>query len=172
DRRTDALHPRAWCTTVGGTQARRYTAGDNDTTPRWSPDGRSLAFLRGPAGEVKPKNEEERDRGIAKAQLWVLPADGGEARQLTRAREGVGEPEWSPDGAFIVYSAEVGEPDDPEAEDASLHDRRVPAVRTIDRLWNRFDGTGRIYERRSHLFRIAAGGRDPWQPAGGDGDDG
>src|SRR2546421_8879218 len=95
----------------------RYTGGDNDFNPRWSPDGGALAFLRGPAGEVKPKNEEERDRGIAKAQLWVLPADGGEARQLTRAREGVGEPEWSPDGAFIVYSAEGGEPDDHAAED-------------------------------------------------------
>jgi len=172
DRQTYDYHRSIWVITVGGTQGRRYTAGDNDTTPRWSPDGRSLAFLRAPAGEVKPKNEDERDRGIAKAQLWVLPADGGEARQLTRARDGVGEPEWSPDGAFIVYSAEVGEPDDPEAEDASLHDRRVPAVRTIDRLWNRFDGKGWIYERRSHLFRIAVGGGEPEQLTDGDWDDG
>ena len=172
DRQTYDYHRSIWVITVDGTQGRRYTAGDNDTTPRWSPDGRSLAFLRAPAGEVKPKNEDERDRGIAKAQLWVLPADGGEARQLTRARDGVGEPEWSPDGAFIVYSAEVGEPDDPEAEDASLHDRRVPAVRTIDRLWNRFDGKGWIYERRSHLFRIAVGGGEPEQLTDGDWDDG
>src|SRR2546428_319872 len=150
----------------------RGVAGDHPTTPRGSPEGRALPFLRAPAGEVKPKNEEERDRGIGKAQLWVLPADGGEARQLTWARYGVGEPEWSPDGAFIVYSAEVGEPDDPEAEDAHLHDKRVPAVRTIDRLWNRFDGKGWIYERRSHLFRIAVGGGEPEQLTDGDWDDG
>ena len=172
DRQTYEYHRSIWVTPVGGTQGRRYTAGDNDTTPRWSPDGRSLAFLRGPAGEVKPKNEDERDRGIAKAQLWVLPADGGEARQMTWARHGVDEPEWSPDATFIVYSAEVGEPDDPEAEDAGLHDKRVPAVRTIDRLWNRFDGKGWVYERRSHLFRIAVGGGEPEQLTDGDWDDG
>src|SRR5207244_12390654 len=108
DRQTYEYHRSIWLAPVGGTPGRRYAAGDNDTTPRWSADGRSLAFLRAPAGEVKPKNEDERDRGIAKAQLWVLPADGGEARQLTRAREGVGEPEWSAEGAFIVCSAAGG----------------------------------------------------------------
>ena len=154
DRTTYEYHRNIWVTSASGTPGRRFTAGDNDTTPRWSPDGQSLAFLRRAAGEVKPKNEDERGHGVGKAQLWVLPADGGEARQLTWARYGVGDPEWSPDGAFIVYSAEVGEPDDREAEDAALHDKRVPAVRTIDRLWNRFDGKGWIYERRSHLFRI------------------
>ena len=172
DRHSYDYHRSIWVTPLSPTQGRRYTAGDNDTSPRWSPDGRSLAFLRAPAGEVKPRNEEERDRGIEKAQLWVLPADGGEARQLTWARNGVGEPEWSPDGAFIVYSAEVGEPDDPEADDAGLHDKRVPAVRTIDRLWNRFDGKGWVYERRSHLFRIAVGGGEPEQLTDGDWDDG
>ncbi|TMF90369.1 MAG: serine hydrolase, partial [Chloroflexi bacterium] len=153
DRNTYEYHRSIWVTSASGTPGRRFSAGDNDTTPRWSPDGQSLAFLRGAAGEVKPKNEHERGRGVGKPQLWVLPADGGEARQVTWARYGVGDPEWSPDGASIVYSAEVGEPDDREAEDATLHDKRVPAVRTIDRLWNRFDGKGWIYERRSHLFR-------------------
>src|SRR6184192_608598 len=172
DRNTYEYHRSIWVTSASGTPGRRFSAGDNDTTPRWSPDGQSLAFLRGAAGEVKPKNEDERGRGVGKPQLWVLPADGGEARQLTWARYGVGDPEWSPDGAFIVYSAEVGEPDDPEAEDATLHDKRVPAVRTIDRLWNRFDGKGWVYERRSHLFRIAVGGGEPEQLTDGDWDDG
>src|SRR5438094_9886565 len=172
DRNTYEYHRSIWVTSASGTPGRRFSAGDNDTTPRWSPDGQSLAFLRGAAGEVKPKNEDERGRGVGKPQLWVLPADGGEARQLTWARYGVGDPEWSPDGASIVYSAEVGEPDDREAEDATLHDKRVPAVRTIDRLWNRFDGKGWIYERRSHLFRIAVGGREAEQLTDGDWDDG
>jgi dipeptidyl aminopeptidase/acylaminoacyl peptidase len=158
--------------TQPGAAARRYTAGDNDATPRWSPDSRSLAFLRAPVGEVKPKTEEERDRGVGKPQLWVLPTDGGEARQLTWARWGVRDPVWSPDGAFIVYAAEVGEPDDPEAEDAGLHEKRVPAVRRIDRVWNRLDDVGWIYERRSHLFRIPADGGTPEQLTEGDWDDG
>ena len=172
DRQTYDYHRTIWVAPADGTPGRRFTAGDHDTTPRWSPDGRALAFLRRPAEEVKPKNEAERDRGVGNSQLWVLPADGGEARQLTWTRYGVGDPEWSPDGVDLVYSAEVGEPDDAEAEDASMHDKRVPAVRTIDRLWNRLDGKGWIYERRSHLFRIASGGGEPEQLTDGDWDDG
>jgi dipeptidyl aminopeptidase/acylaminoacyl peptidase len=156
----------------GAAEPRRFTSGDNDSHPRWSPDGRSLAFVRTPAGEVKPKNKEERDRGVGKPQLWVIPADGGEARQLTWLRDGAGDPIWSPDSTTIVFSAEVGEPDDREAADAQLEEKRVPAVRTIDRLWNRLDGKGWIYERRSHLFRIPAGGGEPEQLTDGDWDDG
>ena len=178
DRKTYEYHRSIWVAATNGGEPRRYTAGDNDTTPRWSPDGRSLAFTRAPAGEVKPTSEEQRDRGEGKPQLWVLPADGGEARQLTWARWGVSDPVFTPDGTFIVYVAEVGEADDPEAEDASLHEddgahvRHVPAVRRIDRLWNRLDGKGWIYERRSHLFRIRSEGGHPEQLTDGDWDDG
>ena len=172
ERKSYEYHRSIWVVATEAGVPRRYTAGDNDTTPRWSPDGRSLAFVRAPAGEVKPKNEEERDRGVGKPQIWLLPADGGEARQLTSVRWGAGNPVWSPDGAFIVYAAEVGEPDDPEAEDAGLHEKRVPAVRRIDRLWNRLDGVGWIYERRSHLFRIPREGGQPEQLTDGDWDDG
>ena len=153
-------------------EPRRYTSGENDTQPRWSPDGRALVFVRGPAGEVKPKNKEERGRGVGKPQLWMLRSDGGEAQQLTYLRDGAGDPTWAPDGKTIVFTAEVGEPDDAEAEDAQLEDKRLPTVRTIDRLWNRLDGKGWMYERRSHLFRIGIGGGEPEQLTEGDWDDG
>ena len=76
DRKTYEYHRTIWVSDTARNQHRRYTAGDNDTAPRWSPDGSSLVFVRAPAGEVKPKNEEERDRGVGKGQLWLLPADG------------------------------------------------------------------------------------------------
>ena len=46
DRTTYEYHRNIWVTSASGTPGRRFTAGDNDTTPRWSPDGQSLAFLR------------------------------------------------------------------------------------------------------------------------------
>ena len=62
---------------------RRLTHGEHDTAPRYSPDGRWLAFLR-----AEPEG---------KPQLHVLPTDGGDARALTDLPGGAGAPRWSPD---------------------------------------------------------------------------
>ena len=172
DRESYEYHRSIWLVDRRQGKPQRYTSGNNDTTPRWSPDGRSFAFVRGAVGEVKPKNKEERDRGVGKPQIFVLAVDGGEARQLTWASNGAGDPTWSPDGDTIVYVAEVGDPDDREAADAQLNEKRVPAVRTIDRLWNRLDGQGWNYERRAHLFRVPSTGGTPEQLTHGDWDDG
>ena len=155
-----------------GATPRRFTSGPKDTTPRWSPDGTTLAFLRAPAGEVKPKNAEERDKGVGQPQIWLLPVAGGEAHQLTSLRYGAGEPVWSPDGRTLLFSSGVGEPDDAEVDDAALHDKRLPRVRTITQLWHKFDGVGYIYEQRTHLFTISTDGGDPKQLTEGDWDDG
>ncbi|HET9848823.1 MAG TPA: S9 family peptidase [Candidatus Dormibacteraeota bacterium] len=172
DRETYDYHRSIWVVDTRQGTPQLYTSGNNDTTPRWSPDGRSLAFVRSAVGELKPKNKEERDRGVGKPQVFVLATDGGEARQLTWAGNGAGDPTWSPDGETIVYVAEVGDPDDREAADAQLTEKRVPAVRTIDRLWNRLDGQGWNYERRAHLFRVPSSGGTPEQLTHGDWDDG
>jgi len=160
-----------WLVPTSG-EPRQFTSGPNDRAPRWSPDGRTLAFLRAPAGDVKPASEDARDRGVSKPQIWLLPVDGGEARQLTALRDGAGTPVWSPDGATILFAAETGEPDDPEAEDAPLHDKRVPRVRHIERVWHRTDGHGFSYETQSHIFSIPATGGEATQHTSGDWNDG
>src|SRR2546421_9906980 len=83
DRTTYDYHRTIWVSDTAQSLPRRYTAGDNDTAPRWSPDGRSLVVVRAPAGEAEPKNEHERDRGVGEGPVWVLPADGGAAGQPT-----------------------------------------------------------------------------------------
>ncbi len=171
DRPTYEYRRAIWIAPAAGGEPRRYTAGPNDSSPAWSPDGRSLAFVRAPAGDTKPKNAEERDRGVGRPQIWILPADGGEARQLTFERHGAGSPTWSPDSSALLYTSARGADDDPEAADARLDGKNVPAVRTIDRLWNRADGQGWIYERRTHLFSIPAHGGSPRQLTDGDWDD-
>lgn len=172
DRESYEYRRSVWITPVEEGKATRFTAGPNDSDPRWSPDGKALAFVRAPAGEVKPESEEERDRGKGKPQLWILPADGGEARQLTFLRHGASNPVWSPDGTTILFTAATGTPDDEESADAGLHGKRIPRVRRIERMWYRTDGRGFNYDLQTHVFTIAVDGGEPKQLTDGDWDDG
>lgn len=72
-----------WMVDTTGGEPRRFTTGPKrDIAPRWSPDGSRLAFV----SERAPKQ---------KAQLYVMPADGGEPTRLTDLRHGVAQPVWS-----------------------------------------------------------------------------
>ena len=82
DRESYEYHRSIWVADVASTELHRYTAGNNDRSPRWSPDGRSLAFVRGPAGEVKPKMTTSAPRSVPRANhcfrrmMRSFPKDG------------------------------------------------------------------------------------------------
>jgi dipeptidyl aminopeptidase/acylaminoacyl peptidase len=80
----------------GAAGPRPLTGGPRDSAPRWSPDGRRLAFLR------------HADKGD---QLFVLPLDGGEARQLTDLPRGAKAPVWSPDGRTLAFLSDTSAAD-------------------------------------------------------------
>jgi Tol biopolymer transport system component len=82
---------------------RRLTSGEKaDAAPRWSPDGRELAFVSSRADDTK--------------QLYVLPLEGGEARRLTSLKESVREPAWSPDGTQVAFTTRYTDHQSNEAE--------------------------------------------------------
>ena len=89
-------HPRQsaiWLADESG--ARQFTASpSSDTAPRWSPDGRRLAFI---SDRVKE----------GKGQLYLLDLTGGEARQLTDTRGELRVPIWLPDGRLAVLMTEA-----------------------------------------------------------------
>ncbi len=119
----------------GRKPARRFTFGTRDHSPRWSPDGRYLAFLA--------------DRG-EKAQIFVAPLDGGEARQLTKASHGVNELAWSPDGKRLAYVARAGEWKD--FKQRSPAEKAAPRI--VKHLRYRFDTIGYLDDRRMHIFTV------------------
>src|SRR6266568_1699094 len=168
DERKQEYHSSIWIAATDGGEAKRFTGGaSNAQNPNWSPDGRWLAFVTDREGEPAIRDQtEQKKQGKAKSQIWLIPTDGGEARQLTFMQHGASNPVWSPDSKQIVFSAQVG-PADEENEDG----KTLPKVRVIDRLWYRLDGVGFIYERRNHLFLIDATGGDPQQLTDGDWDD-
>ena len=77
----------------GSEEPRRITSGNRDSTPRWSPDGRFLAFVR------------SSETPGTFPQIYLLPMTGGEAFQLTNVARGAGGPIWSPDGKWIAFGS-------------------------------------------------------------------
>jgi dipeptidyl aminopeptidase/acylaminoacyl peptidase len=75
---------------------------EGEHLPRWSPDGRYLAFLSARPDDSEPPAEggEEEE---PKDQVWILPGDGGEARKITEAKEAVLDYIWTHDGKEILY---------------------------------------------------------------------
>ena len=127
----------------GGGAARTLTSGPRDGSPRWSPDGSTLAFLR---------REEE-----GAPQIWLLPAEGGEAAPLTSLRGGVAEFAWSPGGATIYCTSDI----DPDALPASAErEPPLPRVREVHEIYYRGDTIGWRGRTRRQIFAVAAtGGR-------------
>ena len=80
-------------TTSGADEPHRLTSGIRDTTPRWSPDGKFLAFVRSP----------DTPGPAAGPQLFMLSMSGGDAFQFTSLPRGAGGPIWSPDGKWIAF---------------------------------------------------------------------
>jgi dipeptidyl aminopeptidase/acylaminoacyl peptidase len=130
---------RIWLADVATGRARQLTAGPgSDRQPRWSPDGRALAFV------------STRDNG---PQVWVLPigGDGGEARRVTSLPDGVFDPVWLPDGSGLVVTSDIKWPPEQEI------DRRNGDFPTDARVW-----TGLLWRhwddwragKRQHLFLV------------------
>ena len=133
----------------GGTPVRLTTNRKNDTSPRWSPDGRQLAFIS--ARDDKP-------------QLYLISPFGGEPTRLTELKGGVRALDWSPDGASIAFVADPEPtPDDEkrikEKDDAIVVDSNYK----FTRLW-----TVDIASRKPHMIAMSDGVvSDPqWSPNG------
>jgi len=160
----DGYRSALWIAPADGSgEARQLTGGSrSDTTPRWSPDGRILAFLsdRGSVlqaggGGAKPGKAEAPEEGGT--QVWLLPfADGGEARQLTDLPMDVAGISWSPDGRRIcvVSGASSTEPD--KKPERRPEDPPLPDTRLIDTLAYQFNGVGFIHDKFRRLWLVDA----------------
>ena len=164
DREANKARSAIWLLDIATGQSRRLTSGAHrDASPRWSPDGRTLAFIS--------------DREDDTSQLYTIAVSGGEARRRTLARRGAGEPFWSPDGAWIGFTAEVRPGEEPLLRrpltaEARERERQEEAERPrhITRLQYRWDGHG-YFEGRAKLFRVWLDGDRAEQLTEGDYDD-
>ena len=109
-------------------------SGDGETHPRWSPDGRYLTFLSSRVDETEAAPDDDDDAPTD--QVWILPIDGGEARKVTSAKEGVLDYEWVLDTNSIAYLASEPRPRPLETlRKDERHRRKIdPIVEQDDRL--------------------------------------
>src|SRR5215218_5211859 len=125
-----------------GTNLKQITSGDkSSSSPRWSPDGKRLAYTTG-------------------GQVWTMEPDGDDRKQVTRISTGAGNPVWSPDGKWIAFNSDVFPECTSdacnEAEDARLEKSAVKAKvaeRLLFKHWNEWRE-----RKRTHVFVVSSGG--------------
>lgn len=139
DREANKANTSLWLVPAAGGEPKRLTnTPGTNTHPRWSPDGKTIAFVSSRGGS---------------SQIWLLPIDGGEARQLTELPIDVGGPIWSPGGDRLAFVAEVYPGMSPgETADKDKEKQEAPSkARTFDELMIRHWATWNE-GKRSHLF--------------------
>jgi dipeptidyl aminopeptidase/acylaminoacyl peptidase len=120
-----------WLAPAAGGEARPFTRGPaGDSSPAWSPDGGTLAFL-----SQRPGSEF--------VQIQLMAAAGGEARPLTKAPSAVEQFRWSPDGKRIAFT---------------FTDPKTQAEREAEKQGRDWTVADRNYKHiRLHVVEVATG---------------
>jgi dipeptidyl aminopeptidase/acylaminoacyl peptidase len=136
------------------------TTDESESSPRWSPDGRYLAFLSG--------------RDDDNTQVWLLDRRGGEAKKLTAYDTGVSSIAWSPDGqrlAMVMRDIEDDSGNDARDEDDDADGGgRDPIV--VTRLQFKRDSRGYLNDLRRHIYVFDLESQQTDQITSGPQDDG
>ncbi len=141
----DSDRERLWIVGAAGGEARPLTTGRSDTSPRFSPAGEALAFVRAVDGP---------------GQLYLLDMTGpGEPRQLTTLPLGAGAPVWSPDGNRIAFTAPVDRAAAAGDDAAAIGKRQGSAPQVSSAVGYKADGAGMIGTLRTqlHVLDVASG---------------
>lgn len=146
-----------WKVRADGGEPKQYTfSKGSDSQPRWSPDGCRILFVS--SRESEGDKEEEGKKKTPKPQIWVLDADGGEARRLTSIKSGVQGPRWFPDGSSVLFTSSVFKGEGEEDGD----------VKIIRRIKYRFDAQGYFPGKWKHVFSVPSGGGEVKQLTDGE----
>jgi len=134
-----------WMVPTAGGAPQQLTQSGHDSSPVWSPDGKTIAFLSSRGGD---------------SQVYLLSLEGGEAQRFTKLSAGADLVKWSPDGKTIVFTSSVypdcKDDDCNSKRDAEKEKSKVKAhvaEHLLYRHWTHWNEG-----KRSHLFVVPADG--------------
>ncbi len=134
DVKNDTKNKDIYITSWSGSRTLRLTSSkDSEYSPRFSPDGKFLAFL----------SSRQNSGGT---QIWLLNLAGGEAEKISDFKGGVSDFVWSPDSKRLAVIAA-----DPEDSEDNKENKTPPPI-VIDRFQFKEDGTGYLGKSRDHLY--------------------
>jgi len=146
DKQANSSNSDIWVISSAGGEPRQLTAGPKgDSNPRWSPDGRHIAFVSTRSGSP---------------QIHLIPVSGGEAQKVSHISTGAGGITWAPDGKSLAFTSRVfPDLDGDEANRKKMEEQEKSKVKAkiFDRLlyrhWNEWTN-----DTRSHVFVIPVSG--------------
>src|SRR5882762_10766999 len=127
--------------TEGGSMKQLTNGSSSATAPRWSPDGKRIAYVTG-------------------GQVWTMENDGDKKDQVTKISTGAAAPVWSPDGKWIALTSDVY----PDCSDDNCNQKRDEATekskvkahvttRLLFRHWDEWRDL-----KRTHVFVVSSKG--------------
>jgi dipeptidyl aminopeptidase/acylaminoacyl peptidase len=130
--------------TNGSNDPIRFTTGDQiDFKPHWSPDGKQIALL----SNRNAKNPKD-------FQVFLIPADGGEARQLTNIQGEFDSFAWAPDGKSLLCQFRRKDKEALERDENPDKEKLGIVARHINRVHFKLDDYGYLPEERWHIWKI------------------
>jgi dipeptidyl aminopeptidase/acylaminoacyl peptidase len=164
DKEANKMNSDLWLIPSSGGEMKRLTSNpSSDANPRWSPNGKTIAFISTRSGD---------------GQIWLIDVDGGEARQFTTLSTGASNPVWSPDGKKLAFVSTVYPEfsEKPFKESNELNQKKEDAkvkskvkahvmTKLLYKHWNAW-----VDDKRQHIFVQEIDGGEPKDITPGDRD--
>ena len=164
DRARNRRVPSIWIVPADGSAAPKQLVDEawSASAPRWSPDGKSIAFTSGRVMTDSTGTTGTQQPAPGRAQLWTVAVTAGSPRRVSNVSNGVSACTWSPNGTQFVCLSRTGPSDTlntgPERSD----------VRHYTSITYKFNDTGWYDDKRSHLWVIDAASGAARQITSGD----
>jgi dipeptidyl aminopeptidase/acylaminoacyl peptidase len=164
DRARNRRVPSIWIVPADGSAAPKQLVDEawSASAPRWSPDGKSIAFTSGRVMTDSTGTTGTQQPAPGRAQLWTVAVTAGSPRRVSNVPNGVSACTWSPNGTQFVCLSRTGPSDTlntgPERSD----------VRHYTSITYKFNDTGWYDDKRSHLWVIDAASGAARQITSGD----